>query len=190
MVEASALDVPVVEDTRARILRVAVRLFTENGFAATTTRELSEELGFTKAALYYHFRTKDDLLEALVTPAFAGLKELLDAVSPQPTPAQRRTLLAGYVDLTVSRADLVHAFASDPSMARRPILRGSWTMFQQLTALLSGQAQPDAATRTRVRFALGGIHAALRNLDSADDVRVVRDATFEAACGALGLPLS
>src|SRR5262245_44199063 len=53
-------------ETRARILATAVELIAEKGFAATTTRELSERLGFTKAALYYHFRTKDDLLVALV----------------------------------------------------------------------------------------------------------------------------
>jgi AcrR family transcriptional regulator len=180
-------ETPLQEDTRERILRVALRLFTEKGFAATTTRELSEELGFTKAALYYHFRTKDDLLEALVLPAFDNLRELIDSAPARPSLAQRRALLAGYVELVASSADLVQAFASDPSMARRPILRTRWTMFQELTTLLSGQAKPSTATRTKVRFALGGVDAALRRLDSRDDLDVVRAATLAAACGALGI---
>jgi AcrR family transcriptional regulator len=181
------LDTTAQEDTRSRILRVALALFTEKGFAATTTRELSEELGFTKAALYYHFRTKDDLLEALVMPAFDDLRAILDRVPEQPAVPDRRALLAGYVDLTMGSSQLVQAFASDPSMARRPTLRTNWGMFHELATKLSGQARPDAATRTRVRFALGGIHAALRDLDRADDHDVVREATLTAAYGALGI---
>ena len=46
-------------------MEAALDLFAEKGFAQTATRELAERLGFTKAALYYHFRTKDDLLAAL-----------------------------------------------------------------------------------------------------------------------------
>ena len=169
-------------------MQVALRLFTENGFGATTTRELATELGFTKAALHYHFRTKDDLLEALVRPAFDALNELLAAVPAHPSIVQRRQLLADYVDLTIASSDLVQAFATDPSMARRPMLKDGWADYQQLAQRLSGQSRPDSATRTRVRFTIGGIHASLRGLHGdADDVAVVRAAALTAAEGALGL---
>jgi AcrR family transcriptional regulator len=181
------LETPVRDDTRSRIMRVALTLFTEKGFAATSTRELAEALEFTKAALYYHFRTKDDLLEALVTPAFEQLRTILDAVAPRPSIEERRRLLADYVELTIGSAQLVHAFASDPSMAQRPAMRTNWPMFHELASKLAGTDTPDSATRTRVRFALGGIHAALRDLDRADDLAVVRDATLTAAYGALGI---
>jgi AcrR family transcriptional regulator len=181
------LETPVRDDTRSRIMRAALTLFTEKGFAATSTRELAEALGFTKAALYYHFRTKDDLLAALVAPAFARLRAILDEVGPRPSIEERRQLLAGYVDLTIGSAQLVQAFASDPSMARRPVTRANWPMFHELAGKLAGTDRPDSATRTRVRFALGGIHAALRDLDRADDLALVRDATLSAACGALGI---
>jgi AcrR family transcriptional regulator len=51
--------------TRERILDVALDLFIEKGFDGTSLREISEKLGFTKAALYYHFASKDDILLAL-----------------------------------------------------------------------------------------------------------------------------
>jgi AcrR family transcriptional regulator len=51
--------------TRDRILDIALDLFTEQGFDATSLRQIAERLGVTKAALYYHFESKDDILMAL-----------------------------------------------------------------------------------------------------------------------------
>ncbi|HEY2213664.1 MAG TPA: helix-turn-helix domain-containing protein, partial [Acidimicrobiales bacterium] len=54
-----------VKSTRERILDVAMDLFIEKGYDKTSLREIAEQLGFTKAALYYHFSSKDDMLMAL-----------------------------------------------------------------------------------------------------------------------------
>src|SRR6204780_2621097 len=51
--------------TRERILDIALELFTEHGYDKTSLREIADELGFTKAALYYHFERKEDILLAL-----------------------------------------------------------------------------------------------------------------------------
>jgi AcrR family transcriptional regulator len=51
--------------TRDRILDIALDLFTENGFDKTSLREIAERLGFSKAAIYYHFSSKDEILLAL-----------------------------------------------------------------------------------------------------------------------------
>jgi AcrR family transcriptional regulator len=61
----SAPATPVTSDTRERILDAALDLFTEKGYDKTTLREIAEQLGFTKAALYYHFPGKKDILLAL-----------------------------------------------------------------------------------------------------------------------------
>jgi AcrR family transcriptional regulator len=50
---------------RERILDVSLDLFIENGYDGTSLREVAERLGVTKAALYYHFASKDDILMAL-----------------------------------------------------------------------------------------------------------------------------
>ncbi len=52
-------------DTRQRILDVALDLFIEQGFDGTSLRQIAEQLGVTKAALYYYFESKDDILMAL-----------------------------------------------------------------------------------------------------------------------------
>lgn len=49
-----------------KILDVCARLFTEQGYAATSTRQIAKELGITQGNLYFHFQTKEDILSALV----------------------------------------------------------------------------------------------------------------------------
>src|SRR5580658_1177868 len=62
--DASADD-SAAKSTRDRILDVALDLFIEKGFDKTSLREIAEQLGFSKAALYYHFASKDDILMSL-----------------------------------------------------------------------------------------------------------------------------
>jgi len=66
------------DDTRARILRAAHRRFVDQGYDATSLREIAEDLGFTKAALYYHFPSKADLLRALLAPMAEVFDEVVD----------------------------------------------------------------------------------------------------------------
>jgi AcrR family transcriptional regulator len=67
----------MVADTRARILAVASELFTEQGYDATSLRQIADRLGFTKAALYYHFPSKEELLVALLEPAEGLIREFM-----------------------------------------------------------------------------------------------------------------
>jgi AcrR family transcriptional regulator len=53
------------KSTREQILDVALELFNAAGFEKTSLREIAERMGFSKAALYYHFTSKDDILLAL-----------------------------------------------------------------------------------------------------------------------------
>ena len=56
---------PAKPSTRERILDVALDLFVEKGFDKSSLREIAERLGFSKAAIYYHFASKDDILMGL-----------------------------------------------------------------------------------------------------------------------------
>jgi AcrR family transcriptional regulator len=68
----------MTSSTRERILAVATELFIEQGYEATSLRQISERLGFTKAALYYHFQSKEQLFAALLEPANALVHELIE----------------------------------------------------------------------------------------------------------------
>jgi AcrR family transcriptional regulator len=73
---------PDAPGTRERILEVAAELFREKGYDGTSLREIADRMGFSKAALYYHFRSKEEILLAILTPLFeatAGLQERMAA---------------------------------------------------------------------------------------------------------------
>lgn len=64
-------------ETRARILRAAMDLFAREGFDRTGVRAIAERCGLTDAALYYHFRSKRAILQALLSnPLGSALREL------------------------------------------------------------------------------------------------------------------
>jgi AcrR family transcriptional regulator len=56
------MSIPTQSSTRERILEIALELFTEQGYDKTSLRDIAERLGTTKAALYYHFARKEDIL--------------------------------------------------------------------------------------------------------------------------------
>jgi AcrR family transcriptional regulator len=85
--------------TRERILDVALDLFIENGFDKTSLREIAEQLGVTKAALYYHFASKEDILMALHLRLHEfGAEALSELGDQEPTAARWADLLDQIVD--------------------------------------------------------------------------------------------
>jgi AcrR family transcriptional regulator len=64
-------------DTRERALAVALDLFARQGYTVTSLREIAEQLGVTKAALYFHFRTKEELLTAILRGYLDGIAALV-----------------------------------------------------------------------------------------------------------------
>jgi AcrR family transcriptional regulator len=77
-------------DTRARIRTVAMELFTEQGYDKTSMREIAERLGVTKAALYYHFQTKQDIVDDLFVSLPEGIAEIVEWARQQPPGAETR----------------------------------------------------------------------------------------------------
>jgi AcrR family transcriptional regulator len=95
-----AADEPAQPHMRARIQQVALELFTENGYEATSLREIAERLGVTKAALYYHFKTKDDIIASLVETRVAKMDEVIAWARTQPPSAEtRREFVLRYAEL-------------------------------------------------------------------------------------------
>src|SRR5215467_4057728 len=87
-------------DTRARIQQIAVELFTEHGYEGTSLREIAERLGVTKAALYYHFKSKEDIIESLVQDFHEQMDELIAWARLQPrTAPSRREILVRYMGI-------------------------------------------------------------------------------------------
>lgn len=77
--------------TRQTVVDRALRLADADGLDALTIRKLAAELGVTPMALYWHFRSKDELLEGLAEQVWAGIDVNVDGSASWP--AQLRGLL-------------------------------------------------------------------------------------------------
>ena len=80
---------------REELLRTAARLFVEKGFHATTTRDIADAVGMRSGSPFYHFRSKQDLLKAVMIEGLeSGNVRTLAAIEGVDEPAQRlRTLI-------------------------------------------------------------------------------------------------
>ncbi|OPX42972.1 HTH-type transcriptional repressor KstR2 [Ruminiclostridium hungatei] len=59
------------EETQAKILEAAMRLFLKKGYEQTTIQDIVSELGgLTKGAFYHHFKSKEEVMDALTTKLF------------------------------------------------------------------------------------------------------------------------
>lgn len=75
------------ERTREAILRAARAAFAEKGLAGARVEEIAAEAGITKATLYHHFPTKDDLFRDVLARAYRGVRDAeraldLDGLDP------------------------------------------------------------------------------------------------------------
>jgi AcrR family transcriptional regulator len=69
------------------LLAVAVKVFNERGYEATSMEDLSRKLGITKSAIYYHVPSKDELLRLALDRALNGLSEVANESRARTGPA-------------------------------------------------------------------------------------------------------
>jgi AcrR family transcriptional regulator len=167
-------------DTRARILDAALDVFSEHGFDGSSLQQIADRVDLTKAALYYYFRSKDELLEALVEPATTGLNEILDACSDEAdTPARRREFIRLYLDYFLRQRRLVAYISRDLATLAHPALScGHEERRARVAAILAG-TELDFSDHVRVTMALGAIQAVIAQYPDADEEEL-REALLEA----------
>jgi len=61
--------------TKEKIFKAAIKTFSKSGFYKTTMKEIAENAGVAKGTLYYHFKSKDDILEFLIDEGIKILKQ-------------------------------------------------------------------------------------------------------------------
>ncbi|MEV4805184.1 TetR/AcrR family transcriptional regulator [Nonomuraea sp. NPDC049421] len=77
-------------DTRERIQQVALELFAERGYDKTSLQEVAERLQITRPALYYHFRTKEEILAGVIERLVESIEELVAWGRRQPATTEAR----------------------------------------------------------------------------------------------------
>jgi AcrR family transcriptional regulator len=64
--------------TRQQIVEVADRLFYEHGFEATSFADIAQVVGLSRGNFYYHFKTKDEILGAVIAQRMATTRAMLE----------------------------------------------------------------------------------------------------------------
>ena len=135
------------ERTRQQILQTAQRLFAERGYDATSLQMIADEMGLTKAAVYYHFRAKNDILLAAMRPGLLRLQALLDeAAAIRGRRARIEHLVDGMVDFLVQNRHYAVMAATDPAARRDQRDAESAALRQRGLTLLYGD-NPTGAQR-------------------------------------------
>src|SRR5437879_2045322 len=95
--------------TRQQILDASLRLFSERGFARTTVRDIARQAGITDAAIYYHFQSKRELLEALVEERgfVSGLQNLQRVTADLPLRDTLFWMASGAVNIMDENRDFL-----------------------------------------------------------------------------------
>ncbi|MBO0911831.1 MAG: TetR family transcriptional regulator [Acidobacteria bacterium] len=133
------------EESRASILKAAVREFAREGVAGARTDAIARFAGVNKALLYYYFRDKEALYEAVLEEVFRGARRAIhNALSLEQPPRARLAAYIGahfdYIASNPSYHRLVQAeflrASREPSRLRRVARQYFRPVFRELSVLL------------------------------------------------------
>lgn len=143
-------------DTRERLRELALQLFAEQGYEKTSLREIAEHLGVTKAALYYYFKSKEDIVRSLVEDYVANLDELIAWGKAQPRiPATRAEIIRRYLHIVAGGAEVFRMLQQNQAaVASLASAKERGELFRErIDALIDLLTEPDATIREKVRAA-------------------------------------
>ena len=172
-------------NTRQRIQDVALELFAEQGYEKTSLREIAERLDVTKAALYYHFKTKEDILISLfedLTQADRRADRLGPSSSRAPWRPSRRSSAATARPCTTRRPLFRFMQENQATDARAEHRRDLQGPHARACSTCSRTRTPPLTDQVRCVSALFTMHAGMFALqDIEGDPEEKRKAVLEVA---------
>lgn len=148
------------DKTKARLKRVALDLFSEQGYDGTSMREIAESLGVTKAALYYHYPSKGDIVRDLMSDYVAAIDDLIDWAGSDPAPSVDE-ILRRWVELVKGHGARLIRFMHANQHVLRDVIDKSHGL-ARMRGLFDAVAGPDAEyeDQLRARMAVLSVHMA------------------------------
>jgi AcrR family transcriptional regulator len=174
-------------DTRSRLRELALQLFAEQGYEKTSLREIAERLGVTKAALYYYFKSKEDIVRSLVEDYVAELDELIAWASTQPrTAATRAEIIRRYLRIVASGTGVFRMLQQNQAaVSSLATAKERGELFRErMDALIELLTEPGATLRDQIRAAsclMSVSYSCLRYQDRAASQAELEQAVLEVA---------
>jgi AcrR family transcriptional regulator len=170
-------------NTRQRIQDVALELFAEQGYEKTSLREIAERLDVTKAALYYHFKTKEEILVGIFEDLSRPIEDLIEWGRQQPHSLEtKQEIIRRYSEALAGAAPLFRFMQENQATIRE--LRIGEMFKTRMLGLRDILMDPDADLVDQVRCvsALFTMHAGMHVLqDVESDPEEKRKAVLEVA---------
>ncbi len=99
----------MAQDTkRAQIVEEADRLFYQQGFDHTSFADIANAVGISRGNFYYHFKTKDEILDAVIERRIVNTQAMLDRWEIEGETPEAR--IRGFIDILVVNADKIRQF--------------------------------------------------------------------------------
>nr|WSY52779.1 TetR/AcrR family transcriptional regulator [Streptomyces sp. NBC_00886] len=149
-------------DTRQRIQDVALELFAEQGYEKTSLREIAEHLDVTKAALYYHFKTKEEILVSIFEDLTKPIEDLIEWGRDQPhTMETKQEIVRRYGDALDGATPLFRFMQENQATVRD--LRIGERFKERMSGLREIVIDPEASLVDQVRSlsAIFTLHAGM-----------------------------
>jgi AcrR family transcriptional regulator len=149
-------------NTRQRIQDVALELFAEQGYEKTSLREIAECLDVTKAALYYHFKTKEEILVSIFEDLTQPIDDLVEWGRQQPhTLETKQEIVRRYAEALSHAAPLFRFMHENQATVRELQIGDSFK--ERIRSLRDTIIDPDADLVDQVRCAsaLFTLHAGM-----------------------------
>jgi len=149
-------------NTRQRIQDVALELFAEQGYEKTSLREIAERLEVTKAALYYHFKTKEDILVSIFEDLARPMDDLIAWGREQPHNLETKQEVLRRYSVALNNAAPLFRFMQENQAAIRELSIGE-RFKDRMLQMRDIIRDPDAALTNQVRSisALFTMHAGM-----------------------------
>ncbi|AOR34248.1 TetR family transcriptional regulator [Streptomyces fodineus] len=111
-------------NTRQHIQDTALELFAEQGYDKTSLREIAERLGVTKAALYYHFKTKEEIIVSVFRDLTQPIEDLIEWGRRQPDALEAKQEIVRRYSRALADTELLHRFMQENQAAVRELRVG------------------------------------------------------------------
>lgn len=148
-------------DTRQKLLDVAMSLISQHGCANTSLQMIADELGITKAAIYYHFRNRDELLVALMEPMLHQSLEVVEFAERKLTPrTQMEAMVRGFSEIVTKNRSLAAVVIFDSTVRRILQTQPAWDDVIERQLALLMQLESDTTGFLKVTTLFSGLSGA------------------------------
>ena len=106
------------KDTREKILDAAIDLFARKGFDTVTMQEIADAVSIKKASLYYHYTSKEEILEKILRYPNIRLASIQEDMGLQIDGSEERIVSMGLEDSIAMADDLSMRLMEDPRMEK------------------------------------------------------------------------